>query len=262
MSKPDARRSLALLRALTSAAACLLVAGRMFAQPSAEGAGRAGAFLRPNEFGFEDRISVISATSFFPSNRYYNSFYYLSPSFGRYVPFDIAVPVYYYASLDVPTGAIIDSIGLNSTTDQDQDLTARILLRDYQGNVETLGSVTSAVHGWDTDYSDPLSIPVTGQLDHELVLEVEQAASSNFSHDEYFAWVEVHWRRTVSSPPDTPSFGDVPATHPFFQFIEALKASGITGGCGDGSNYCPDAPLTRGQMAVFLAKALGLHWPN
>jgi hypothetical protein len=36
-------------------------------------------------------------------------------------------------------------------------------------------------------------------------------------------------------------------------------ASGITAGCG-GGNYCPDAPLTRGQMAVFLSKGLGLHF--
>ena len=28
-----------------------------------------------------------------------------------------------------------------------------------------------------------------------------------------------------------------------------------------GAPGCPDAPLTRGQMAVFLAKALGLQWP-
>jgi hypothetical protein len=26
--------------------------------------------------------------------------------------------------------------------------------------------------------------------------------------------------------------------------------------------YCPDNPVTRGQMAVFLATALGLHWKN
>ena len=32
-------------------------------------------------------------------------------------------------------------------------------------------------------------------------------------------------------------------------------------GCGSG-NFCPDSPLTRRQMAVFLSKALGLHWPN
>jgi hypothetical protein len=64
----------------------------------------------------------------------------------------------------------------------------------------------------------------------------------------------------VSPAPPFASFNDVPTSHPFFQYIEALYKSGITGGCGSG-NYCPDAPLTRGQMAVFLSKALGLQWP-
>jgi S-layer family protein len=72
--------------------------------------------------------------------------------------------------------------------------------------------------------------------------------------------VRLLFRRRVSPAPGTSTFGDVPTGHPFFQFVEALAASGITAGCGSG-NYCPDAPLTRGQMAVFLAKALGLHWP-
>ena len=76
-----------------------------------------------------------------------------------------------------------------------------------------------------------------------------------------FAGVRVFWRRTVSPAPAVASFGDVPVSHPFFQFIEALAASGITAGCG-GGNYCSEAPLTRGQMAAFLAKALGLHWFN
>jgi S-layer homology domain len=57
-------------------------------------------------------------------------------------------------------------------------------------------------------------------------------------------------------------FNDVPTSHPFFQFIEALYHAGITGGCQTAPPmYCPDAPLTRGQMAVFLAKGLGLQWP-
>ena len=32
-------------------------------------------------------------------------------------------------------------------------------------------------------------------------------------------------------------------------------------GCGPGA-YCPDSPVTRGQMAVFLSIALGLHFPD
>ncbi len=71
---------------------------------------------------------------------------------------------------------------------------------------------------------------------------------------------QVSWVRQVSPSPATASFGDVPTGHAFFRFIEALAKSGITGGCG-GGNFCPEQPLTRGQMAVFLAKGLGLAWP-
>ena len=71
--------------------------------------------------------------------------------------------------------------------------------------------------------------------------------------------VRVYWRRQVSPPPATPTFLDVAINHDIFRFVEALAASGITAGCGNG-NFCPGAPLTRGQMAVFLSKALGLHW--
>jgi hypothetical protein len=71
----------------------------------------------------------------------------------------------------------------------------------------------------------------------------------------------LSWRRQVSPAPVTATFNDVPTGHPFFQFIEALVTSGITAGCqASPPLYCPDDPLTRGQMAVFLAKALGLNW--
>jgi hypothetical protein len=73
--------------------------------------------------------------------------------------------------------------------------------------------------------------------------------------------VRPFWKRQISPAPATATFLDVPTSHPFFRFVEALRASGITGGCG-GGQYCPDAPLTRGQMAVFLSTALGLHWPG
>ncbi len=72
--------------------------------------------------------------------------------------------------------------------------------------------------------------------------------------------MQLVWVRQVSPPPAAATFADVSTSHPFFQFVEALAKSGVTGGCGNG-NYCPDATLTRGQMAVFLSKALGLQWP-
>ncbi len=50
------------------------------------------------------------------------------------------------------------------------------------------------------------------------------------------------------------AFGDVACPSPFADWIEALAAEGITGGCGNG-NYCPGSPVRRDQMAVFLLKA-------
>ncbi len=53
-------------------------------------------------------------------------------------------------------------------------------------------------------------------------------------------------------------FSDVACPSLFADWIEELAATGITAGCGNGT-YCPDNPITRGQMAVFLVKAYGLR---
>ena len=55
-------------------------------------------------------------------------------------------------------------------------------------------------------------------------------------------------------PPCHGDFGDVPCSSDFAKWIEALADQGITGGCG-GENYCPQNPVRRDQMAVFLLKA-------
>ena len=52
-------------------------------------------------------------------------------------------------------------------------------------------------------------------------------------------------------------FGDVPTSHWAAAWIKQLAAEGITGGCGSG-NYCPESPVTRAQMAVFLVRTFGL----
>jgi hypothetical protein len=50
-------------------------------------------------------------------------------------------------------------------------------------------------------------------------------------------------------------FLDVPAADPFAPWIEEVFALGVSNGCGSG-NYCPLAPVTRAQMAVFLLRTL------
>ena len=58
------------------------------------------------------------------------------------------------------------------------------------------------------------------------------------------------------------TFADIPNTQPFAPYIEALYRAGITTGCTtDPATYCPDTPVTRGQMAVFLERGMGNFAP-
>ena len=52
-------------------------------------------------------------------------------------------------------------------------------------------------------------------------------------------------------------FNDVEPSYWAANWIEQLATEGITSGCGN-DNYCPDAPVTRAQMAVFLVRTFDL----
>jgi hypothetical protein len=60
-----------------------------------------------------------------------------------------------------------------------------------------------------------------------------------------------------SPPPAAGVFLDVPADAFAAEWIEQLAAEGITSGCG-GGNFCPNDPVTRAQMAVFLVRTFDL----
>ena len=51
-------------------------------------------------------------------------------------------------------------------------------------------------------------------------------------------------------------FGDVPPDHWAAAWIKQSVAEGIATGCGE-SSYCPDAPITRAELAVYLGRTFG-----
>ena len=53
-------------------------------------------------------------------------------------------------------------------------------------------------------------------------------------------------------------FVDVDAESFYAPYVERAAEMGVTTGCGDGTRFCPDGPVTRAQMAVFLARAYAL----
>lgn len=217
------------------------------------------ATVDPHQFGTSDHtITVLSAMQFRPLCGGFRD----AATLSRYccVQFDhCGSGTHYYTTLNLPAGSVIDFIGVNTATTVDAAMGFTLHFRDHLGGKAELASLSFPAHGFGTDYAGPLGILIPANVDRVFVLDIEQAPA--LEDDQFFGYVEIWWRRVVSDPPATPTFGDVPSSHPFYQFVEALAKSGITGGCG-GGNFCADAPLTRGQMAVFLSKALGLHWPK
>ncbi len=62
----------------------------------------------------------------------------------------------------------------------------------------------------------------------------------------------------INNLPDTETLSDVPTSYWAWQYIESIYSAGITGGCGTSPLiYCPTAPVTRAQMAVFILR--GMH---
>jgi S-layer family protein len=167
------------------------------------------------------------------------------------------------ASPNLPNGSQIERIELRAC---DNSATEEVLLQmgpcPTGGTSCTLGGAVAtglAATPGCSNFPFTLVTPiVVNNQTTPILLSVSTGTTSVTS----FSAVKLYYRLQVSPAPAVATFPmDVPTSHPIFRFVEALAAAGITGGCGAGT-YCPDAPLTRGQMAVFLATALGLHFPN
>jgi hypothetical protein len=179
----------------------------------------------------------------------------------------------------IPEGAIVDQMcvyGVDSTGAAGEDLAVyfrRNHVDSGTGLDATFGTpsfVSSIGGGGDFALCDALSARIQSRwdIDNDGQIEiVDHNLTVDFGDDrDVFGGslriraVRLRWQRQVSAAPAQATFNDVPTGHPYFAFVEALVASGITAGCG-GGNFCVNSPITRGEMAVFLAAALGLHWP-
>jgi hypothetical protein len=172
------------------------------------------------------------------------------------------------APLDLPDGALIQQICLYANDPSaDTAVVAWIDAVEISGQhplAQSIGGVTSSLgsgYGYACS-SVTYRIRDTADIDGDgLFNRTSYWVVAETQPTMGLGAVQIVWKREVSPPPASPTFGDVPATDGAWPHIEALAASGITSGCG-GASYCPDATLTRRQMAVFLAKALGLHWTD
>ena len=219
--------------------------------PEAQGAfGPGSQSLWVNASQFAVRLSSTAPVLTYSGHHYYDS------------PGSVS-PTRYFAQLDLPHGAVIEGVFCYAHDAVANNVTFNVQKSTH--NIITDVFSTIALASWSTTGTTGYQTPGSGAI-NEFVAYTQTSGerilyylSADVAADTAFRGCRVDWHRTVSPAPASATFNDVPVGHPQHRFIQALVASGITGGCG-GGNYCPDAPLTRGQMAVFLAAALGLHF--
>lgn len=218
----------------------------------------------PGTFGTtDDAITVIGHHEFFPEDS--------GDGWGTYLQGRRSDAPLYASTHALPNGAAATEIVLYAVDNNPTENLALSVCLQYVDALDGTAGILSCTPAGQTNGSPgatTIVVDVTGST-----IRYQQDLGQDFSYEVLHHYLRVdapsstavtmvrlRWHRQVSPAPAVASFGDVPTGHPFFQFVEALADSGITAGCGSG-NYCPDLPLTRGQMAVFLSKALGLHWP-
>ena len=234
----------------------------------------AGLLLLPigalaQSYGDQDQVLTVGAGAFRDSNLYA----YISEANG-YLFNSSAVSSSFRAPLALPEGAELRQICMyvNDPAANSGASVSLVAVKLVPGGggpatvtipntaVSSTGDIGYGYYCTDTfSYTIRDVFDLDGDGTADAVAYYLQVDLPRYTESVELGGVRVAWRRQVSTAPATPTFGDVPAGDGGFPFIEAMAASGITGGCG-GGNYCPGAYVTRRQMAVFLTKALGLHW--
>jgi len=180
-----------------------------------------------------------------------------------------------------PASAVVGGIQL--TAAQIDDLTAFLSSLDELSFTVAPGAAQFGAQDLDSGPTAPVTVTVTSAAP----LTILSVALGGGPQDDQFAvsvlsptTVEVRFDPTSKGPKKailefatdagsigvslrgvgfiagSPSFADVLPADSVFPFVEALFTKGVTAGCG-GGDFCPDNLITRAQMAVMLATAMG-----
>lgn len=219
-------------------------------QPMGSGTIRSTTWVPATKFTGKNGTTV-------PDLNYATQHFYTSPG--------SASPTMYFAPLELEQGLLVDTM---TCAYNDSSATHNLTFELQKATINfdapsaswaSLGSGASSGSAG-IDFVNISVGPETiqnqvGNIYYHYIIRADIAS------DVSFAGCMIYWTRQVSPAPASATFSDVPTTHPFFRFIQALYSSGITAGCSP-TTFCPDNTLTRGEMAVFLAKGLGLNYPN
>ena len=176
----------------------------------------------------------------------------IDASYAQGMDFDEETDTLYWAAYNVSSGS-----GVPELRTIDTATGASFLIGGFASGTEFDSfAVASGLRGTAlTAAGGP--VPAAGQLD---VMAEFFPEGVNASHYGLFRAAVKPRNDTPNPLPEIPvyftkAFWDVPHGHWADAFIHALAGARITKGCG-GGNFCPDANITRAQMAITMVRAM------
>lgn len=126
----------------------------------------------------------------------------------------------------------------------------------------TAGLLVPSAGAVDTGFSD---VPAESALAGEVRKAVDYGLMNGYDNDTFgygdsmtraqFTAVLVRMMGWDTVTPQTPTYTDVPASHTWYGVIETAAAHDVADA---GGTFRPSDPVTRGEMAELLVRALGL----
>lgn len=175
----------------------------------------------------------------------------------------------FVAPVSMPSGALVIGLELAGcdlfTDDNIEAVLGRV--EEPNGPVEIMaelftdGTASSPGDGCNFWLDASVVTPTIDNLTYSYyVLVAFGTYTAPYTSDLKLRAVRLFWRRQVQASDGSPAFSDVPGGNAYRKYVEAATALGIMSPCAAGL-FCPDNPVTRAQLALALAKALGLDYP-
>ena len=219
----------------------------------------APALKAPSTFGTSNTVYVsVGDWKFTPAT---SSWTYGDTAGNQPMRYGTVSGMWLLAAPELPSGALLQYIELDyCNTNATQPLTLNMYQTTFNNVVEyTLANVIAPANSGCSSQSFDMSIYGITVDNYQKRYPLYAFFGTNADSTTALAGAIIGYKLQVSPAPGVATFPDVPTSDFGFQYVEALVAAGITGGCG-GGNYCPDNFVTRRQMAIFISKALGLSY--
>jgi S-layer homology domain len=185
---------------------------------------------------------------------------YVATSGSGYAPAPLMASItYYWRVVAHNSGSSASSPTFSFTTSNSCTFTLALspIRMTYQGGQAQLGVAVVGGCAWTATTNASWITITSGSGTGNGGLAFNVSANNGPARLATIALGNLAYAVMEGGSPASQFFNDVPTSDPYFDYVSLMNTDGITAGCSTSpSLYCPNTPVTRAQMSVFIVAAI------